>query len=106
MNTLILELRLLLSALSLFLPLLPPEGRARVGDVLEAAARALNLTSGLAQDWTALTQKLAAVRGEVEALTQSGRPLAAEDLEQAMARVRTASHAFRAALDLAEQAPG
>ena len=49
-----------------------------------------------------LAAKLAAIRAEGEAMASAGRAVSGEELEASMARVRTASAAFRAALETAE----
>lgn len=98
MLNLMLQLQMLLAALSAFLPIVPKEARARAAEILDMAAQALAAGGVVAANLDDLAKKLAAVRAEVEAMAASGRTLSGDDLDAAMARVRTASAAFRAAL--------
>lgn len=102
MINLMLQLQMLLAALSAFLPLLPDDSRARAGEVLSIVGRALNVGDSLAANLDDLASKLAAIRAEVEAMASAGRSASTEDLVAAMARIRAASAAFRAALETAE----
>jgi hypothetical protein len=102
MINLMLQLQMLLAALSAFLPLLPEDSRARAGEVLSVVGRALNVGGALAGNLDDLAVKLAAIRAEVETMAVAGRTASAEDLEAAMARIRAASAAFRDALETAE----
>lgn len=102
MMNLLLQLQLLLAALSAFLPLVPVEYRVRAAEILDVAAKALAAGGSVAVNVDDLALKLAAIRAEVEAMAASGRVVSAEQLDAAMARVRTASAAFRAALQTAE----
>lgn len=102
MLNLILQLQLLLAALSAFLPLLPAEHRARAGEILDVAARALSAGTVIAPNLDDLAQKLAAIRAEVEAMAAAGETISVKQLDAAMARVRAASAAFRDALQTAE----
>ncbi len=102
MLNLVLQLQLLLAALSAFLPLVPDEHRVRAGEILNLAAQALAVGGSVAGNVDDLAVKLAAVRGEVEAMVAAGRTVSDIELESAMARVRSASAAFRAALETAE----
>jgi hypothetical protein len=104
MLNLMLQAQLLLAALSAFLPLVPEARRARAAEILEVAGRALAAGAGVAANVDDLAAKLAAVRAEVEAMAAAGRVVTGEELDAAMARVRAASSAFRAALAEAEQA--
>lgn len=101
MLNLMLQLQLLLAALSAFLPLVPTEHRVRAAEILDVAAKALSAGGSVASNLDDLAVKLAAVRAEVEAMATTGRAVTADELDQAMARVRTASAAFRAALETA-----
>jgi len=103
MQTILIQVQLLLAALSAFLPLVPAEARARAGDILELAAQALAAGVSVAGNLDDLSAKLAAVRADIEARATSGKPVSGADLETAMARVRAASAAFRAALETAEK---
>jgi hypothetical protein len=87
----------MLATLSALLPLLPPERRRQIGEILELAGQAVAAGGALAANLTAASERLAAARREFEAMVASGRPLSAEDLDAALARVRTASAAFRSA---------
>jgi len=100
----IMQLQLLLAALSAFLPLAPSESRERIADVLDTAARALAAGGAIAGNVDDLAVKLAAVRAEVEAMVAAGRQVTADELDVAMARVRAASANFRTALETAEAA--
>lgn len=100
----IMQLQLLLAALSTFLPLAPSESRERIADVLDAAAKALAAGGAIASNIDDLAVKLSAVRAEVEAMVAAGRQVTADELDVAMARVRAASANFRAALETAEAA--
>ncbi len=102
MFNLILQLQMLLPALSAFLPLVPEEHRVRAAEILDVAAKALAAGGSVAVNLDDLAVKLAAIRAEVEAMAAAGRAVTAEELEAAMTRVRAASAAFRAALDTAE----
>src|SRR5262245_39643051 len=102
MLNLLLQLQLLLAALSAFLPLVPEEHRVRAAEILDVAAKALAAGGSIATNVDDLAVKLAAVRAEVEAMAAGGRTVSAEQLDAAMPRVRAASAAFRAALDTAE----
>jgi hypothetical protein len=99
---LILQLQLLLAALSAFLPLVPADSRARVGEILDMAGKALSAGGAVATNADDLARKLADVRSEVEAMAAAGRRVTAAELDAAMMRVRSASAAFRAALETAE----
>lgn len=99
MMNLLLQLQLLLAALSAFLPLVPADHRVRAGEILNVAANVLAAGGSIASNLDDLAVKLAAVRAEVEAMAASGRTVSAEQLDAAMARIRAASAAFRAALE-------
>ena len=86
-----LQIDLLIAALSALLPLVPEQYRARAGDILEAAKAAVSIGDHLGE----LAQKLARLRTEMEAMAD--RAVTAEDMDQALNRVREASAAFRAA---------
>ncbi len=105
MLNLMLQLQMLLAALSAFLPLVPSDSRVRVAEILDMAAKALAAGGVVAVNLDDLARKLADVRSEVEAMAAAGRVLTSEDLDAAMAHVRTASAAFRAALETAEAQP-
>jgi hypothetical protein len=102
MLNLLLQLQLLLAALSAFLPLLPQEHRVRAAEILDVAAKALAVGGAVAANVDDLAVKLAAIRAEVEAMAARGETVSIEQLDAAMARVRAASAAFRAALETAE----
>jgi hypothetical protein len=102
MLNLLLQLQLLLAALSAFLPLVPAEHRARAGEILDVAAKVLTAGGSVATNVDDLAVKLAAIRSEVEAMAAAGHSISADELDRAMARVRAASAAFRAALETAE----
>lgn len=102
MLNLILQLQMLLAALSAFLPLVPEENRERAAEILDTVATALAAGNSVGANLDDLAAKLAAIRAEVEAMASAGRDVSGEELEASMARVRTASAAFRAALETAE----
>ncbi len=103
MLNMILQLQMLLAALSAFVPLVPNHSRARVGEILETVAKALTASASVATNLDDLAVKLASIRGEVEAMAAAGREVSAGELDAAMARVRAASANFRAALETAGQ---
>lgn len=102
MLNLMLQLQLLLAALSAFLPLLPAEHRFRAAEILDVAAKALSVGGSVATNLDDLAAKLTAIRAEVEAMAVAGHAVSADELDSAMARVRAASAAFRTALETAE----
>jgi hypothetical protein len=102
MSNLLLQLQLLLAALSAFLPLVPEERRMRAGEILDVAAKVLSASGAVATNIDDLAVKLAAIRAEVEAMAATGQSVSAEQLDAAMIRVRSASAAFRAAFETAE----
>lgn len=102
MYNLLLQIQLLLAALSAFLPLVPEEYRVRAAEILDAAAKALAAGGAIATNVDELAVKLAGIRAEVEAIAAAGQSISAEQLEAAMLRVRAASASFRAALETAE----
>lgn len=102
MLNLLLQLQLLLAALSAFLPLVPEEHRVRAAEILDVAAKALAAGGSIATNVDDLAVKLAAIRAEVETMAAGGRTVSEEQLDAAMVRVRAASTAFRAALQTAE----
>jgi hypothetical protein len=104
MLNMILQLQMLLAALSAFLPLVPSDQRSRASEILDIAAKALAASGSVAGNLDDLAIKLASIRAEVEAMAAAGREVSASELDAAMARVRAASHAFRTALETAEQA--
>jgi len=98
----ILQLQLLLAALSAFLPLVPADSRARIGEILDMAGKALAAGGAVASNVDDLAKKLADIRADVEAMAAAGRSVTPGELDAAMTRVRAASAAFRAALETAE----
>lgn len=102
MLNLLLQLQLLLAALSAFLPLVPEEYRVRAAEIIDVAAKALAAGGSIASNVDDLAVKLAAIRAEVEAMAAGGRTVSVEQLDAGMVRVRAASAAFRAALETAE----
>ncbi|MEQ1619454.1 MAG: hypothetical protein ABL883_14055, partial [Terricaulis sp.] len=78
--------------------------RSRAAEILDVAAKALAAGGSVAGNLDDLAIKLASIRAEVEAMAAAGREISAGELDAAMARVRAASSAFRAALETAEQA--
>ena len=102
MLNLLLQLQLLLAALSAFLPLVPEDYRARAGEILDIVAKVLSAGGSIASNADDLAAKLVAVRAEVEAMATAKSAVSAEQLDAAMNRVRAASTGFRAALEAAE----
>ena len=98
MSKLLLQVQLLLAALSALLPLVPAERRSRAAEILDVAARALAFGGALTGNLDDLARKLAAIRADVEALAAADEPVSAAAFDAAMARVRAASIDFRAAL--------
>lgn len=103
MLNMILQLQMLLAALSAFLPLVPGDQRGRASEIPDVAAKALTAGASVATNLDDLAAKLAAIRAEVETMAAAGRQVTGAELDAAMARVRTASAAFRSALETAEQ---
>jgi hypothetical protein len=104
MSNFLLQLQLLLAALSALLPLLPDVLRARAGEILDVAGKALSLGGALSTGAEDLAQKLAVIRAEIEAMAAARHTVTADELDAAMARVSAASNAFREALQTAEAA--
>jgi hypothetical protein len=102
MSNFLLQLQLLLSALSALLPLLPETLRTRAGEILDVAGKALSLGGALSTGADELAQKLAAIRAEIEAMAAARHSVTADELDAAMTRVGAASAAFREALRTAE----
>ena len=102
MYNLLLQIQLLLAALSAFLPLVPEEYRVRAAEILDGAAKALAAGGAIATNVDELAVKLAGIRAEVEAIAAAGQSISAEQLEVAMFCVCAVSASFRAALDIAE----
>lgn len=98
MQNMILQVQLLLAALSAFLPLVPPEHRGRIAEVLDIAGKALSVSAGAAANLDDLTRKLAAIRAEIEAMAARGERVSTERFEAATMRLRAASAEFRQAL--------
>ena len=102
MLNLMLQLQMLLAALSAFLPLIPQSARERAGEFLDIAGKALAAGGAIGANLDDLARKLSAIRAEVEAMAAAGRQVSADELDAAMVRVRQASAAFRAALGTVE----
>lgn len=100
----IMQIQLLLTAISALLPFAPDRYRARIAEILSIAGQALAAGGAVAANIDDLAAKLAAIRTEVEAMAQAGHAVSEAELDAAMARVRTASAAFRSALEHAEAA--
>lgn len=98
MSNFLLQLQLLLAVLSALLPLLPDALRARAGEILDIAGKALTLGGSLSAGAEDLAQKLAAIRAEIEAMAAARHSVTADELDAAMSRVSAASAAFRQAL--------
>ena len=105
MSNFLLQLQLLLAALSALLPLLPDTLRTRAGEILDVAGKALSLGGVLSASGEELAQKLTAIRAEVEAMAAARHGVTPDELDAAMARVSAASSAFREALQTAEAGP-
>jgi len=102
MLNLLLQLQLLLAALSAFLPFVPEEHRVRAGEILDVVAKVLSAGGSIASNVDDLAVKLAAIRAEVETMAAAGRAVSEAQLDAAMVRVRAASATFREALQTAE----
>lgn len=98
MLNLILQVQMLLAALSAFLPLIPEKRRAAASAILDLAAKALAVGGAVAPNLDDLARKLAEIRADVEAMVARGHALTGEEMDAALTRVRSASAAFRAAL--------
>jgi hypothetical protein len=103
MLNLMLQLQMLLAALSAFLPLVPADHRARAAEILDVAAKALAAGGSVATNLDDLAVKLSAIRAEVEAIASRGEAVSTAQFDAAMARVRAASADFRTALATAEE---
>lgn len=77
----IMQLQLLLAALSAFLPLAPSEYRERIAEVLDVAAKALAAGGAVATNLNDLAAKLSAIRAEVETMAAAGRAVTADELD-------------------------
>ena len=77
MPNLLLQLQLLLAALSALLPLIPADFRAKAASFLDLAGRALSVSASVAADVSDLADRLADVRAEIEAVAAAGRHVAA-----------------------------
>ncbi len=98
MLNLILQVQMLLAALSAFLPLVPETQRTRSAAIVDLAAQALAAGGAVATNVDDLAQKLADVRAEVETMAATGRTVTDTEMDAALTRVRVASSAFREAL--------
>lgn len=98
MQKIMLQVQLLLAALSALAPLVPAQHRGRVAEILRTAADALAFTGALSAGADTIAQKLAAVRADVEAMAAAGRGVSDDALDTAVARMRAASADLRAAL--------
>lgn len=98
MQSLILQVQLLLAALSAFLPLAPNRLRQSAVELIHVAGDALSVGASVAHEIDDLAAKLAAIRAEIEKMAAAGHQVSADELDAAMGRVRIASAAFRAAL--------
>ena len=86
----IMQLQLLLTAVSALLPLAPERYRARIAEILAIAGQALAAGGAVAVNIDDLAAKLAAIRVEVEAMAQAKHEVTETELDLAMARVRAA----------------
>jgi hypothetical protein len=98
MANLLVQVQMLVAALSALLPLVPDEHKGRATAILEIAAKALAAAASASANADDLAFKLIAIRDEVDAMVRAGRTVTAVDLDAAMARVSAASAALRAAL--------
>lgn len=98
MSKILLQVQLLLAALSALLPLVPADRRDRAAEILEVAAKALAFGGALSGNLDDLALELATIRADVEGMAATGEPVGAEAFDAAMGRVRAASAAFRIAL--------
>jgi hypothetical protein len=97
MSGFILQVQLLLAALSAVLPLAPEKNRAQLAHVLETIAAALRLGEVAAGAGAELGARFAALRGEIEQMAAASAEVDLQQLEAAFARVRVASVALRVA---------
>jgi plasmid maintenance system antidote protein VapI len=105
MSNFLLQLQLLLAALSALLLLLPNTLRTRASEILDVAGKALSLGGTLSVSAEDLARRLAVIRAEIEAMATARHMVTADELDAAMARVSAASSAFREALQTAEAGP-
>jgi len=97
MPAVLMQLQMLLSALSAFVQITPLSAKPRAMEALGFVGRALSAGAAAAEEWDDLSERLRSLRLEVEALAERREPLSPEDLEDALSRVRAASAGFRAA---------
>lgn len=99
MLTLLLQLQMLLSAVVAVLQASPLDQKPRVHAVLAAVGEALRFGAAAGEGAQALAVRIGALRRELEALGARETPLRAEEVDAVLARVRSASEAFRAAVE-------
>lgn len=97
MHGFVIQVQLLLAALSAVLPLAPARNRAQLAHVLETIAAALKLGETALDSAESLASKFASLRGEVERMAALSPHASPDELEAAFERVRSASATFRAA---------
>ena len=99
MQTLIVQLQLLLAALGALLPLVPEKSRVRIGELFDLAGQVLRVGDAAARQADDLAVKLAAIRADVERMALDGKTLTPNRIDEAFERVRVASTAFRKAAE-------
>lgn len=95
----VLQLDLLLAAVSALLPLVPAQHRDRAADILDAARDAANAAAAIGAHLGDLSQNLAGLRSEIDAM--GDRAVTSEDMDRALLGASEASATFREALEIA-----
>jgi hypothetical protein len=103
MQSMIVQIQLMLNALAAFLPLLPEAKRPRVAEAFDLLARALRTAEAGAELVDVLAPRLKALRQEIERMVEAGERVSPERLEAAFAHVTKASREFREALAAAQR---
>lgn len=98
MPVFLMQLQMLLSALTTVLQHSPLGEKPRAREALDLVASALSAGAAAAEDVHQVSDRLRDLRQEVERLAQRPSPVSPEELESALAQVRAASAGFRAAV--------
>lgn len=98
MPAVLMQLQMLLSALSAFMQVTPLAAKPRALEALSFVGRALSAGAAAAEEVEDLADRLRVLRLEVEQMAQRREPLRSEELDAALARVRAASAGFQEAV--------
>lgn len=98
MPAVLMQLQMLLSALSAFMQVTPLAAKPRALEALSFVGRALSAGAAAAEEVEDLADRLRVLRLEVEQMAQRREPLRPEELDAALARVRAASAGFQEAV--------